>query len=304
MTAITKRIVSNGHGALNGFTHIVIHETANPGATAQNHVDYWSNNDEYAVHAVCDWDNIFNTVPYDRLCWHVGNANGWTIGIEICHAMNKIDFERAWNNAITWTKAMMKKYGIPASRVVSHDYCSRVWGGSDHTDPIDYFAEYGKTWNDFIKALGGSTPKPKPVKVDPKQPKYRVYVSGGWLDEMVGKVDTSGSGDTYAGLYGDPIKFFACNAKKYRVRVRNAAGRKYWLPWVTKYKPSDLDNGCAGDGNPIIAIEVADPTIKFRVHTINDGWLPWMIGQKDTSGTTDKFAGDGSKIDAVQMVRK
>ena len=164
--AIRNQIVSMGHGALPSFSHIVIHETANPGATAQNHVDYWSREDDYAVHAVCDWKEIVHTVPYDRLCWHVGNANGWTIGIEICHATNRADFLKAWNNAITWTKAMMKQFNIPVSRVVSHDYCSRVWGGSDHTDPIDYFAEFGKTWGDFIAALGASTV--------PAQPRYRV----------------------------------------------------------------------------------------------------------------------------------
>ena len=297
--AYRNAIISMGHGALPSFSHIVIHETANPGATAQNHVDYWSREDDYAVHAVCDWNEIVHTVPYDRLCWHVGNANGWTIGIEICHATNRADFLKAWNNALIWTRSVMKEYGIPVSHVVSHDYCSRVWGGSDHTDPIDYFAEYGKTWDDFIAELGGTQSKPK---ADPKQPRYRVY-SGGWLDEMRGKVDMGGSGDTYAGIKGKQVKYLACNAKKYRVRVQNAAGKKYWLPWVTKYKPSDLANGCAGDGNKVIAVEIADSTVKFRVHTIGGTWLPWMVGQKDTGGSKDKFGGNGKPIDCIQMVR-
>lgn len=295
-------IVSMGHGELPSFSHIVIHETANPGATAQNHVDYWSREDDYAVHAVCDWKEIVHTVPYDRLCWHVGNANGWTIGIEICHATNRADFLKAWNNAIEWTKSVMKEYGIPISHVVSHDYCSRVWGGSDHTDPIDYFAEFGKTWDDFIVELGGSSAPSKP-KVDPKQPKYRVYASGGWLDEMAGKVDTGGSGDTYAGIKGAAIKFLACNARKYRVQVQAANCSKRWLPWVTKYKPSDYENGCAGDGNTITAIEIADSSVKFRVHTVGGSWLPWMKGQKDLGGSSDKFGGNGKPIDCIQMVR-
>lgn len=175
-------IVSTGHGPLEKVTHIVIHETANPGATAKNHRDYWSNNDEYAVHAVCDWDDIIHTVPYNRLCWHVGNANGFTIGIEICHATNSTSFQRAWDNAIEWTKAMMKEHGVPVENVVSHDYCSRTWGGSDHDDPIGYFAEYGKTWDDFIEELGGGKPKAKPkAKKKPSSDfaggAYRVNVS-------------------------------------------------------------------------------------------------------------------------------
>ena len=156
MTNIRKAYATNGHGSLpaSHVAYIVIHETANPGATAQNHHDYWVNNPDYAVHAVCDWKEIINTVPYDRLCWHVGNANGWTSGIEVCHATNKADFQKAWDNALHWTREMMARFNLPASRVVSHDYCSRTWGGSDHTDPIDYFAEFGKTWKDFIAELG------------------------------------------------------------------------------------------------------------------------------------------------------
>ena len=304
MTAITEKIVSYGHGPLRNVTHIVIHETANPGATARNHVDYWSRDDTYAVHAVCDWNNIFHTVPYDRLCWHVGNANGWTVGIEICHATNRADFEKAWNNAVTWTRAMMEKLGLPASRVVSHEYCSRVWGGSDHDDPIGYFAQYGRTWDDFIRALGGKAPAaPSKPKADPKAPRYRVMAGGKWLDEMRGKVDMGGGTDTYAGLKGKPVQFLACNAKKYRVKVRNAAGKSYWLPWVTKYKHTDLDAGCAGDGNKVVAVEIADPTVKFRVHSIKNGWMAWMVGQKDTSGSKDRFGGDGTPIDLIQMVR-
>ena len=36
--------VSNGHGYLNA-QYLVIHETANPGASAWNHVLYWRGND-------------------------------------------------------------------------------------------------------------------------------------------------------------------------------------------------------------------------------------------------------------------
>lgn len=177
MASIRESIVSNGRGSLGKPKYIVIHETANPGATAQDHHDYWSRDDTYAVHAVCDWKEIIHTVPYDRLCWHVGNANDFTIGIEICHAENKADFNKAWNNAVAWTKAMMQKFDLPASKVVSHDYCSKTWGGSNHTDPISYFAKYGKSWDDFIKALGGKV-EPADQGDDFEGGTYRVNCSG------------------------------------------------------------------------------------------------------------------------------
>lgn len=43
--------VSNGHGPLSP-QYLVIHETANPGASAWNHVLLWSRDDTYAVHDV------------------------------------------------------------------------------------------------------------------------------------------------------------------------------------------------------------------------------------------------------------
>ena len=259
--AIRNQIVSMGHGALPSFSHIVIHETANPGATAQNHVDYWSREDDYAVHAVCDWDNIFHTVPYDRLCWHVGNANGWTIGIEICHATNKADFLKAWNNAITWTKAMMKRFNIPVSRVVSHDYCSRVWGGSDHTDPIDYFAEYGKTWGDFIAALGASTV--------PAQPRYRVKGLirwGAW--KSCGQSALSKNGIYDINFSGLP------KGSWFRLRLKGGE----WLPKNAHNKTK----------KPVIAITLyyatANPDttgyyeIVYRARLKKNGaWLAWKV---------------------------
>lgn len=159
MATIREDIVNNGFGALNNVKYIVIHETGNSGATAQNHRDYWRTAPLYA-HAVCDWKEIIHTTPYNRMCPHVGNANGFTIGLEICHATNKADFDKAWKNAIAWTKAMMKQFGLTADKVVSHDYCREKWGGTDHTDPTSYFKKYGKTFADFVKELGGTDVKP------------------------------------------------------------------------------------------------------------------------------------------------
>ena len=72
-----NKYVSNGHGYLNA-SYLVIHETANPGASAYNHTLLWSRNDTYAVHHVMELDGstVYNTVPENRLCWHVGNGNG------------------------------------------------------------------------------------------------------------------------------------------------------------------------------------------------------------------------------------
>ena len=149
-------IVNNGHGPL-WADYIVIHETANPGATARNHRDLWAGNSyyaDYAVHYTLDWTgDCYYCVPEDRLCWQVGNGNDHVIGIELCHATNMADFKVVWNGGVKWAAWQLKRHGWGIDRLVSHNECRYIWGGTDHTDPDDYFASYGKSWAQFKEAV-------------------------------------------------------------------------------------------------------------------------------------------------------
>lgn len=156
---LKENIISQGHGFL-APSYVVIHETANPGATAKNHVDYWSRDDTYAVHYVGDWTgDCYHCVPNNRLCWQVGNGNSKVVGIELCHATNQADFEKVWQLGVEWSVFMLRKYGWGVDRLISHNDATMWWGGSDHTDPIGYFQEYGKSWAQFkeevAKAMNG-----------------------------------------------------------------------------------------------------------------------------------------------------
>lgn len=85
-----------------------------------------------------------------------GNGNSHSIGIEICINRDG-NYRKAVENAIELTKYLMKKYNIPASRVVRHrdwdgKYCPRqLMNGKD-----------GLTWGWFKSQLAG---KPSPVEV-------------------------------------------------------------------------------------------------------------------------------------------
>lgn len=152
-------------------------------------------------------------------------------------------------------------------------------------------------YRDLVKAItgksaqtatGGSTGAKK------AEVRYRVrlYGSKKWLPEVVGNAG-------YAGTYGNSIGYIAIKGVA-RYRVKTAKG---WLPWVDCYKVSDLQNGCAGDGSPIIAVQVDDYSVEYAVHTIGGGWLPDMVGTKDTGGSADTFAGNGSKVDGFRARR-
>ena len=170
---ITERIVSYGHGSLSP-KYLAVHETANPGATAGNHVKYWMGNDTYAVHYVADWTGlVFHTVPDDRLCWHVGGGNAYCVGIELCHAENVEDFIEVWNTGVEFCAYYLAMKGWGIDRLISHNDARLRWGGTDHTDPAGadgksgYFGKFGRTWDQFraevAARLEGDMPSAKEV---------------------------------------------------------------------------------------------------------------------------------------------
>lgn len=159
MVVIREDIVNNGHGAL-APSFLAVHSTANPGATAKNHRDLWSRGYDYAVHYTSDWHEAYHTVPDNRLCWQVGNGNPTCVGIEICEATNKADFDRGIQIAADVCAQILKKHGWGIDRMHPHQWFSNVYGGSDHTDPYPYFARWGYSWDKFVSLVNNKLNKP------------------------------------------------------------------------------------------------------------------------------------------------
>lgn len=130
---------------------IVLHETATPGATAQNEFLYFNGGDRGAsAHGFVDWNGYIQTIPYDEVAWHAGyTANHKYIGIEMCHATNKADFDKVWDNTVEIVVDLINKYGFSINELTTHNAVSLRWGETDHTDPIGYFKKFGKTFEDF-----------------------------------------------------------------------------------------------------------------------------------------------------------
>jgi len=121
-----------------------------------------------------------------------------------------------------------------------------------------------------------------------------------WFPEMIDYHDTGGSSDDYAGSYGSPIRWLAVQGATYHVYTQ-ASG---WLPWVSSYDINDLENGCAGDGSPILAVQVDNSSIEYQVHPIGGEWYTNLIGLQDTGGSGDDYAGDmANQIDGIAMRR-
>ena len=98
---------------------------------------------------------------------------------------------------------------------------------------------------------------------------------------------------------GSAIRWLAIKGVgKYRVFTR----KNGWLPYVDGYNVKDLEDGCAGDGSCILAVEVYSSKYRYAVRILNGGWYPDMIGRTDTAGSTDHFAGDlANSIDGFRI---
>lgn len=126
--------------------YIVIHNTADPGATAENEFKYFSTDGrEASAHYFIDDKEILRIVNDMDIAWHVGDGQGKfgisnsnSIGIEMCEIKGKD--ATIHNSTFDLVIILMKKYNVPIERVVrhydaSHKNCPRLlnldnkWGG-------------------------------------------------------------------------------------------------------------------------------------------------------------------------------
>lgn len=108
--------------------------------------------------------------------------------------------------------------------------------------------------------------------------------------------------DGYSGQMNVSMRWLAIDGvKRYRVCTEESG----WLPWIYKCDITDLENGCAGDGSPIVGVQVDDASCCYSVHVMNiKKWYADMKGLVDSGGSGDNFAGDlANRIDAFRAKR-
>lgn len=131
---------------------------------------------------------------------------------------------------------------------------------------------------------------------------YQAY-AGEWLPE-VKKCDNTADG--YAGTYGRPISGFRCIPENGDIIYEAHIKGGNWLGAVNSkdYKKNDKNNpnsyaGLYGKAIDGIRIKSTKGYVDYRVHTIEDGWLPWARGFGENG---NEYAGIyGHTIDGVQM---
>ena len=132
--------------------YLVIHETVSQ-ADARAQYVYFNTHDNAGANAHCfiDWNEVLITLPVEEVAWSVGRpANLFTFNIELCHAGNRADFDQQWKIATAYAaKWCREQKRDPYVFIRSHHEIAIEFGGTDHTDPDEYFAAFGKTMNQF-----------------------------------------------------------------------------------------------------------------------------------------------------------
>lgn len=131
---------------------LVIHETVSQ-TDARKQYAYFNTHDNAGANAHCfiDWNEVLITLPVDEVAWSVGQpANQFTYNIELCHASTRADFDKQWKIATAYAAKWCRDQNRdPYVFIRSHHEIAIQFGGTDHTDPDEYFAAYGKSMNQF-----------------------------------------------------------------------------------------------------------------------------------------------------------
>lgn len=260
---------------------VIAHATA-VYAPAKNVATYekrtWYSNGAYVQYIVGDGGKIYRVGAEGYQAWGAGswaNANA-PVQIELAQTYDNAEFHKDYVTYVNLLRSSAIKYGIPTDvdssvwrGVKSHLWITNnVWG--DHTDPYGYLASHGITKAQFAHDV-----------------KYGSSSSG----NNVNPTPTP-----------TPKPTKPTNKKAVHVTYALHQKGKKWLNPVKDFGSGS--NGFAGVPNSVhdmLYIKVNHGSIKYRVHTKEDGWLPW-VKKANKNDTVNGVAGiKGHTIDGVQM---
>lgn len=261
---------------------IVFHSTANLDASAKNNAAFekrtWSSNQAY-VHFIAGDGIVYSVGGVGYVAWGAGQtANAIApVQIEMEESSDKAKQLRIYNTTIELIRDMCKKLGIAYTfeansytGVQTHRHIAQMNGETDHTDPWAPLARIGKS-------------------------KAQVAAD---IKNGVGKVTAT---NAPAQTPAKPAATKGAVATNVTYDLHQLNGT--WLGEVTNFS-SDPVNGFAGNPNhahDALVIKVNHGSIKYRVHTVQDGWLPYVTGY-DRRNAANGFAGImGHAIDGVQI---
>lgn len=113
--------------ALRKVNGIVVHYTANPGASAKENRDYFNSlatthKTKASCHFIVGLDGeIIQCIPTREMSYASNSRNKDTISIECCHEDASGKFNRkTYRSLVLLTRALMKKFNLSSSQVIRH----------------------------------------------------------------------------------------------------------------------------------------------------------------------------------------
>lgn len=149
--------------------YIVIHYTGNNGDTGANNCTYFQGANRHAsAHYFVDGGAyVYNSVPVKSVAWSVGGfysqsggagsfykkcTNANSLSIEMCNCVKSVP-DDVFDQTVELTKYLMKKYNIPASRVIRH------WDVNGKECPARWIGKSNDGWDNFKRAITGEEEK-------------------------------------------------------------------------------------------------------------------------------------------------
>lgn len=253
--------------------YIILHDTANDNNqgdnSAVNEASYMHNNWQNAyTHAIAGWDKVYLVGEPSYIAYGAGSpANERSpFQIELSHYSDPTKQKQSYANYINAVREQAKIYGIPleldgaGNGIKTHKWVSDNLWG-DHQDPYAYLARIGISKEQLASDLkNGIGSTPTPNPTPTPTPQ---------------KVNV----DVYYGL-----------------KLKNGG-------WLDEVKNVQTSGGFAGYPNKehdLLYIRVTHGTLKYRVHTKEDGWLGW-VSNGNKNDTVNGCAGiAGHTIDGIQ----
>ena len=220
-----------------------------------------------------------------------------------------------WNNYLQGLNRFTKWIAQYNSQCDYNGSGKDIWqySSTGQVAGISRNVDMNECYRDFPSELGAPrpTPAPKPQPSDNITPGvnfiYSVRLEDGTiLPEVTNLQD-------FAGIRGKRITDIAIRVSQGAIRYRVHTLGGGWLPWVTGYNWSDHNNGYAGNGRVIDAIQVyyetpADYAAKYgyqkaqyRVSGIGRDYWSWQF-DTETGNGQDGYAGCfGQAIDRFQL---
>lgn len=129
---------------------IVIHNTGEPGQTAEGMWNYYeelskSGDVSESVHFLVDDDgSIIQCIPCDEIAFHVLSKNKEAIGIQYCHVSEDGSMsDSAYQSMVALVAELCKEYGLDTSAVQLHyDITGRLCP--------QYYVDNSEAWQNFL----------------------------------------------------------------------------------------------------------------------------------------------------------